>query len=128
MIRKLAHNAIVICSAVLFVFVTCSDADARPRAKRQYATSTKPYWNVGEIDKELSRACQRGEFKQRKSLHLSIGYLGAVGKGITGVATDRWNLIDRKGLSKADHTYHFFHQGYSDCKVYVARTPPKTPR
>jgi len=121
--RKFVQILLAAFVAVSFVSISYSDAEAR--SKRQYATTKQPYWSVGEIDKELSRACQRGEFKQRKSLNLSIGYLGAVGRGITGVATDRWNLIDKRRLAKADHTYHFYHQGYSDCKVYVARTPPR---
>lgn len=96
---------------------------AQERVRGQYATSKQPYWTVGDLDKTLSSACQRGEFKQRKYLAFSIGYKGNRGRGITGIATKNWNLIDPNGLAKPDFTYHFFNQGYSNCKVYVARTP-----
>lgn len=109
--------------SVLFLSTAVMNSDAYGRSKRQYASTTKPYQDVGKLDKDLSRACQRGEFRQRRTLRKTIGYLGEVGRGITGIATDRWNLIDRKGLRKLNNTYHFYHQGYSDCRVYVAPTP-----
>ena len=100
-------------------------SDAGARVKGQYATSESPYWMVGTLNPKLSLACRRGLFLQRKHLQLSIGYLGKKGKGITGVATKGYNLFDKLNLAEADKTYHFFHQGYSNCKVYVAKIPPK---
>jgi len=98
---------------------------AESRVSGQYSVSKQPYWNVGTIDKQLSNACQRGEFRQRKYLVYSIGYVGGKGQGITGIATKNWNLIDKRGLAKPNMTYHFFNQGYSNCRVYSARTPRK---
>ncbi len=101
---------------------------AKERVRGQYATSKQPYWKVGTIDKKLSSACQRGEFRQRKYLVYSIGFDGGRGRGITGIAQKHWNLIDKKGLAKANLTYHFFNQGYSNCKVYVSITPVRNRR
>ncbi len=103
-------------------------ATAKERVKGQYATSKQPYWNVGTLDKQLSNACQRGEFRQRKYLVFSIGFDGGRGRGITGIAQKNWNLIDKNRLAKPNMTYHFFNQGYSDCKVFAAKTPPKKRR
>ncbi len=75
------------------------------------------------MDKKLSGACQRGEFRQRKYVTLSVGFIGKQGRGMTGIANKNWNLIDPKGLAKAGFTYHFYNQGYSNCKVFVAKSP-----
>ena len=110
---------------VAALMLSVNAADAGKRVKGQYGTSKQPYWNVGKIDKALTGACQRGEFRQRKLAMYSIGYIGKQGRGLTGIAKKNWNLIDPKGLAKDGFTYHFFNQGYSNCKVYVAKTPAR---
>ena len=100
-----------------------STAKAEGWIKGQYTTSKQPYWAVGVFDRFLSIACRRREFIQRKVGSYTIGYLGERGRGITGIATKGWNLIDINGLSKPNFTYHFKNQGFSNCKVYVAKTP-----
>lgn len=114
--------ALIACTTVVAV----SGAEAANRVRGQYATSKQPYWNVGQIDKSLTAACQRGEFRQRRYVTYSIGFLGERGRGLTGIAKKNWNLFDPKALAKPGFTYHFFNQGYSNCKVYVARTPLRT--
>ena len=109
---------------VLLSLISAGSADAaRKRVPGQYGTSAQPYWQVGALNQKLSSACQRGEFGQRAHLRLSIGYVGQKGRGITGIATSNWNLLDIKGLAVPRKTYHFFNQGYSNCKVYVSDTP-----
>ena len=98
-------------------------AEAGNRVKGQYATTKQPYWKVGKIDKALSGACQRGEFRQRKVATYSVGYIGSQGRGLTGIASKDWNLIDPNGLAKPGFSYHFYNQGYSNCKVFVALIP-----
>ena len=110
--------------AVLLSLFTMGSADAaRKRVPGQYGTSFQPYWQVGALNPKLSSACQRGEFGQRAHLRLSIGYIGQKGRGITGIATSNWNLLDIRGLAQPRKTYHIFNQGYSNCKVYVSDTP-----
>ena len=114
---------------ILFILVGLSvipEAEAN-RTKRQYGTSKQPYWQVGALDKMLSLACRRGEFGQRKIKLLTIGFVGRQGRAQTGIAKNGWNLADPKGLAQPRTTYHFFNQGYSNCKVYKATTP-KTPK
>jgi hypothetical protein len=89
----------------------------------RWATSNAPYWQVGTVDGQLSTACQRRRFNQVQYLRLMIGYYGERGKGVTGIASKEWNLYDPLGLAKPDFTYHFFNDGFSDCRVYVAKTP-----
>jgi len=89
-------------------------------------TATKlPYWDVGEYNEALSQACRQSAFNQRKIQSLNIGYYGKVGMGVTGIATREWNLTDPTGLAKPNITYHFFNDGYSNCKVYIAHMRPR---
>lgn len=120
--KKSTYPAAFAVLAVLIALPT-GQLKAQSKVPGQYAVSKQPYWRVGTIDKKLSSACQRGEFRQRKYLVFSIGYNGGKGRGITGIATKEWNLLDKKGLAKTGMTYHFFNQGYSNCKVYSARSP-----
>ena len=91
----------------------------------KYASSKSPFYAVGQLDKKLSRACQKGNFGQIKSHAYGIAFIGPKGRALTGIATSQWNLFDPLGLSQPKMTYHFYHQGFSDCRVYVAKQPPR---
>lgn len=91
--------------------------------KGEYATSKLALHRVGQINAQLSRLCRKGLFKQRHILRKSIGFIGKEGKGVTGIAQRGWNLYDPRGVAQPNKTYHFFNQGYSNCRVYVADTP-----
>ncbi|NQV99497.1 MAG: hypothetical protein HQ483_07350 [Rhodospirillales bacterium] len=105
--------------------VSGSAVAAGSRVKGEYANSRQPYWKIGTLDKQLSGACQRGEFRQRRNAAYSVGFIGPEGRGMTGIANKDWNLIDPRGLAKAGFSYHFYNQGYSNCKVFVARMPAR---
>ncbi len=87
----------------------------------QYATSRSPMWQVGQVNRALSDACQSGFFNQLKVQNYNIGYIGDDGRGVTGMAMKGWNLRDPRALAEGNVTYHFFNDGYSNCRVYVAR-------
>ncbi len=91
----------------------------------KFTTTKLPYWAVGEYNEALSQACRQSAFNQRKIQSLNIGYYGKVGMGVTGIATREWNLSDPTGLAKPNITYHFFNDGYSNCKVYIAHMRPR---
>lgn len=111
-------------------FALCLGA-ANPAAAReagrtlQYGHSTAPFWKVGTPDPDLSRLCRQGLFNQRAHTEYYIGYHGREnpGRGYTGIAKRGWNLRDPTGQAKPDTTYHFFNDGYSNCKVYSAPDP-----
>lgn len=90
---------------------------------RQYANSKHPFWNVGDLNKTLSLACQQRLFSQLRPLRLTIGFYGKVGTATIGIAKMGWNLYDPGRLARPGFTYHFFHDGYSDCRVYMAGKP-----
>ncbi|MBL6957735.1 MAG: hypothetical protein ISR52_02045 [Rhodospirillales bacterium] len=106
-------------AAVLVILLAQAAAVNDARADR-YATSVSPYWRVGDLDKVLSDACQRGEFNQRQTLKLTIGFLGKQGPATTGIANKDYNLRDPKGLAQKGYTFHFYNDGYSNCRVYVS--------
>lgn len=95
-----------------------------PAMGAKYATSESPFYRVGTLSQTLSRACQRGEFGQVKVGAYNIAFIGPTGRALTGIARSDWNLFDPKGLAEPRTTYHFYHQGYSDCRVFVAKDPP----
>lgn len=86
-----------------------------------YASSKSPYWKVGTYDDQLTRACRRGRFNQIKTNTYNILFVGTDGQAITGIAKKGWNLIDPGQLAVDGFTFHFFNDGYSDCRVYVAK-------
>lgn len=106
----------VLAAPALLVGAGTGSAEAGSR----YASTNSAYWRVGRLDKRLSAACRKGEFNQRRDMRLFIGYRGPEGRATTGIAKRDWNLKDRRGLAAPGVTYHFFDDGYSTCKVYVA--------
>jgi len=113
----------ILLSGILILMFGTSAHAVKQRVRGEYASSKSPYWNVGAYSKALSIACQNGDFLQRKNIRWSIGYYGNKGKGITGIASLGFNLIDKKNLARPGYSYHFFNQGYSNCKVYQAQIP-----
>lgn len=87
---------------------------------RVYATSTSPYWEVGNIDNDLSRLCTLGAFNQKRVAQVYIQFTGEKGRGITGIAKKDFNLRDPQNKAVDGKTYHFYADGTSQCKVYVA--------
>ena len=98
------------------------------QTKQEFTQTTLPFWKVGALDRTLTKACRSGNFKQRRIMNLSIGYVGKIGQGATGIALKGWNLIDRKGLAKDGIAYHFYNQGYSNCRVYTSKTARRRAR
>lgn len=117
--RKIMMGAAAALTAALGLI----SADIPPAAAGMFATSESPYWQVGRISAELSRACQKGEFGQVRRHLFNIGFIGPDGKSLTGIANTKWNLYDPRGLAEPEHSYHFYNQGYSNCKVYVWPQP-----
>ena len=130
MMKQNAHawgRKAAVLGCLLALALASSPVAGAERVRGQYATSKSPIYRVGTLDPKLSRLCRDGKFKQRKLLLLSIGYVGPKGKGISGIAQKNWNLYDPTGAAKDNMTYHFFNQGYSNCRVYVAKNPPPPP-
>ncbi|WP_041795817.1 hypothetical protein [Pararhodospirillum photometricum] len=106
-------------------------AQAQDRG-RLYGKGTAAFWKVGELNKELTSLCRRGLFNQVNKERLYIGYVGSEDgrRTLTGIAKKDYNLRDPKAKAEDNVTYHFHNDGYSTCRVYIARDlnqPPGRP-
>ena len=105
----------------VLVAMNCLSADAKSRQGTYvYATSTSGASLVGSLNKDLSIACRRQQFNQLRAYHFVIKFKGDKDTGISGVATTNWNLYDPRRLAQPQMTFHFFNDGYSNCRVYVS--------
>lgn len=96
-----------------------SDAITR-RGSYVYATTTSGASLVGSLNSDLSAACRNQQFNQLRPYHIVIKFKGNSDTGISGMATTNWNLYDPVGLAQPFMTFHFFNDGYSNCRVYVS--------
>lgn len=77
--------------------------------------TTDPISKLFTKDKELSRACQRGRFLQKKEMQ----YIAVVDGRKYGAALYQSNMLhDPKKLAGKDKIYLFKGQGTSNCKVF----------
>lgn len=104
----------------LLAALAAAPAGAYDAEPRRYATSTAPYWSVGNLDQELSRLCKQGKFNQKRIGEMYIAFIGDEGKGVTGVAKVGYNLFDPMRKADPAKTYHFFSDATTNCRVYVA--------
>lgn len=95
-------------------------AAAFDTAPRRYGTSTAPYWEVGNINRELSSYCRAGQFNQKRIAELYFSFVGEKGSGLLGIAKRDYNLRDPQGKALPDVSYYFYSDGTSQCKVYTA--------
>ena len=119
---RLACAMLMSCLAVVLLVTLAAIAAAPAEAgSKRYATSRSDLARVGRLDRKLTAACRRHRFNQERDLRLYIGYIGPRGRGTTGVAKKGWNLRDPLNLARRGETYHFKNDGFSNCRVYVAR-------
>jgi hypothetical protein len=117
-IRLVSRTTAIAFFALLLVAALSQGAGAVEQVT--YTISKAPYWNVGVLSQRLSSACKGQAFNQRWGYRYIIRFNGKEGAGVTGIATKEWNLHDPLNLGETDKTYHFFSDGFSDCKVYVS--------
>jgi hypothetical protein len=110
-----AAVTVIVTAVVAVVTLSGDSADAA-----RYARSNSPLWQVGHLDADLSNACRRLQFNQIQEQRHHIGFTGENGYGTVGIAKLGWNLRDPAGLARPGLTYHFFNDGHSNCKVFVA--------
>lgn len=113
--------AIGLMALVLGYMAIAKDAEAiNRRGHYIWATTTSGASLVGNLNERLSQACRAREFNQRRPYHIVIRFKGDRDTGVSGIATTNWNLYDPLGLAAPLMTFHFFNDGYSNCRVYVS--------
>jgi hypothetical protein len=91
--------------------------------------SRLPYWEVGILDRKLSRLCSLGQFNTADRFRIRANFTGPVGSAVLAVARgDGWNLEDpTKAARKAD-TYYFHQDGSASCEVFFWNSEQKRKR
>jgi hypothetical protein len=80
-----------------------------------------PYWQVGDVDKALSRLCSLGQFNQRIPYRFSGHFYGPYGAAMIGAAKGNGlNLWDPYKRADAQHDYWFYRDRTSACIVMKA--------
>lgn len=80
--------------------------------------SALPYWQLGNVNKELSRMCSLGQFNQRVPYRFSAHLKGPNGAAMVGGAKGTGlNLFDPYRKADAKHDYWFYQDRTSACIV-----------
>ncbi len=91
------------------------DIRYQKRGSRVLHRGDEPIETNWTVNREMSRACRHGTFKQRADRR----YVALLGKKIYGAALGgHGSLVDEAGLSKIDVLYVFAGQGTTACRVY----------
>ncbi len=80
-----------------------------------------PHWQIGDVDRELSRLCSVGQFNQRAMYRYSAHFSGNTGASLVGGAKgDGFNLRDPLTRANPAFDYWFYRDGTSNCIVFRA--------
>lgn len=99
-------------------------------AEQVVLTSKAPYWQVGERDATLSRACALGRFGPVHIGAFVARFTGHEGADFLDIAKGTGlNLMDSDHRAKPREDYFFRGAGTSSCEVFVGgrRGPKVTP-
>ena len=97
-----------------------------PKGVNKVVRTLLPSWQVGDVDKKLSRLCSFGRFNQRVPYKYSGHFQGPNGAALVGGAKgDGLNLFDPTGVRQRDHDYWFYRDRTSNCIVYSAKLKPE---
>ncbi|MFD2263080.1 hypothetical protein ACFSM5_09300 [Lacibacterium aquatile] len=96
-----------------------------PKGVTHVVRTPLPNWQVGDIDKALSKLCSVGQFNQKVPFKYSGSFTGPNGSALVGGAKGTGlNLFDPFKKAKADRDYWFHRDRTSNCIVYWARVKP----
>ena len=93
-----------------------------------------PYWQVGNVDRALSRSCSMGQFNQRVPFRFAGHFYGPYGYALLGAAKGSGlNLWDPFKRAAADRDYWFYRDRTAACIVFWApvkdqNAPPVAPQ
>lgn len=80
-----------------------------------------PYWQVGNINKSLSRMCSLGYFNQRVPYLISGHFSGVKGSAMVGAAKGSgYNLWDPQKIADDRFDYWFFRDRTNSCIVFTS--------
>jgi len=116
--KRLGCEIMRACHALLLLAACAAAGGAR--AGETVFTSPSPYWQVGQRDDNLSRACALEQFGPMHPGDLLARFTGQEGPGVLDVAKGTGlNLRDPKHLAKRTEDYFFRNVGTTSCEVLV---------
>lgn len=97
-------------------------AEAAPQnGVNKVVRTALPYWQVGNINKNLSRMCALGKFNQRVPYLLSGHFAGEKGAAMVGAAKGSgYNLWDPQKVADDRFDYWFFRDRTNSCIVFTS--------
>jgi hypothetical protein len=105
---------------LLLCLVPAVMAAGAAHATQIVLSSKAPYWQVGERDDALSRACSLNQFGPLHPGDLLARFTGPDGSALLDVAKGSGaNLRDPKHLAKPTEDYFFRNVGTTSCEVLV---------
>ncbi len=91
--------------------------------------SRLPYWEVGVLDRKLSRLCSLGQFNTADRYRVRANFTGPVGSAVLAIARgDGWNLEDATKAARKADTYYFHQDGTASCEVFFWNAEQKRQR
>jgi len=106
--------------AMLLLLLTAAAGTGAAQASEVVLTSKAPYWQVGERDDGLSRACSLDQFGPQHPGDLVARFTGKDGSALLDVAKGTGvNLRDPNHLAKPTEDYFFRNVGTTSCEVLV---------
>lgn len=98
-----------------------------PKGVTKVVKTPLPNWQVGTIDKSLSKLCSLGQFNQRVPFRYAGSFTGNSGASLLGAAKGSGlNLFDPQKKAKSDRDYWFYRDRTSNCIVYWAQVKAQT--
>jgi hypothetical protein len=94
-------------------------------AEQVVLASKAPYWQVGDRDSGLSRACALGRFGPTRSDRYVARFSGPKGAATLAVAKGTGlNLYDPDHQASPTEDYFFLNVGTTSCEVFVGGRKP----
>src|SRR5487761_67194 len=105
-------------SRIVLVLLLAAAGAGGAQASQVVLTSKAPYWQVGQRDDGLSRACSLNQFGPQRPGDLLARFTGPDGGALLDVAKGSgMNLRDPKHLAKPTEDYFFRNVGTTSCEV-----------
>ena len=119
------HRLLSVCVLVALAIATPGVAQHRHETPtsgvNKLVRTPLPHWQVGDVDRELSRLCSMGQFNQRTMYRYSAHFSGNSGASLVGGAKGNgFNLRDPLTRANPDFDYWFYRDGTANCIVFRA--------
>jgi hypothetical protein len=118
---------VALAAPACFALIAPAVAGVQDHGVYKVERTVLPYWQVGDVDKTLSRACSLGTFNQRVPFRFAGHFYGPYGSALLGAAKGTGlNLWDPYKRADAQRDYWFYRDRTSACIVMTAKVKEGT--